>query len=385
MPRPIYRLSDAALRKTAFQQGRHSDGGGLYLSVTKQGTRHWIFLFKRSGKRTEIGLGSARDKTLAVARQDAADARALLARGIDPLAHKRVTGAPTLSMIAGQYADAFEGTVKPMVAKRWRALPRLHFGDLADLPVNKVDTAQVATQMTLLQARSMVIAAEVRPYLERVLDFATVKGHRSGDNPARLAGNLALVLPAFSIKSKHHKSMPYSDVPTFYSALRRTNSERSLILQMIILTGARSTEARLMTWGEVDMAAAIWTIPAGRMKGGVEHVVPLSKPALLLLESLQTPTGHLPTDLVFTENGKRLHNAAPNRAMEAFGGAKFTPHGFRSSFSVWAAEQTEFAGDLIDRCLAHLVGNEVTRAYQRSTLVDRRRIVMNAWATYVTA
>lgn len=373
------------MSKSKFAPGKHADGEGLYLVVTKQGARQWAFIYNRGKKRTYLGLGPEKDKTLAIARQDAAEARALLARGIDPLAHKRVAQAPSLSAVAAHYANAFESTVKPMVAKRWRALPRLHFGGLAELPVNKIDTANVAAELTLLQARSMVIAAEVRPYIERVLDFAKVKGYRDGENPARLSGNLKLVMPSFYTKSKHHSSMPYADVPAFYATLRKSNTERALLLRMLILTGARSTEVRLMTWGEVDIVAATWTIPAGRMKGKAEHVVPLSKSALLILESLQTATGHLPTDLVFTENGKRLHNAAPNRAMEAFGGGHFTPHGFRSSFSVYMAEQTEFPEDLVDRCLAHLVGNEVTRAYQRSTLVDRRRGVMDTWAAYVAA
>jgi integrase len=391
MSRPIYRLSDAQLRKSKFDPGKHADGGGLFLVVTKPGDRKaggrrkWAFFYSRGGRRIEIGLGSGWDKPLAVARQDAADARALLERGLDPLAVKR-QAASTLSVVAGQYIAAFRDTVKPAVAKRWEALPRLHFGDLAEMTVDKINVDGVTKQLTALQAKSLVIAAEVRPFIERVLDFAKIKGYREGENPARLAGNLKLVMPPFTVKSKHHKSMPYADVPTFYAGLRKSNGERALFLRMLILTGARSTELRLMTWGEVDMVGAIWTIPAERMKGKIEHRVALSKPALLILESLQTATGHPPDAFVFTdEKGRPLYSAAPNRAMDAFRGGEYTPHGFRSSFSCYIGEQTDFTTEMADRCLAHVVDSQVTRAYMRSDLLDKRRPLMDVWAQHVTS
>ena len=373
---------------TLTTPGRHADGGNLYLSISANGGRRWIFLYRWAGKQIEMGLGSARDISLARAREMADTARAQLAEGISPLSLRRAEQAvPTF----GEAADALVDDIAPGFRnakhiEQWRMTLKEYAASLRDKSVADIATDDVLAVLKPLWATKQETASRLRGRIERVLDAAKAKGLRTGENPARWRGHLDALLPKRQkLQRGHHAAMPYSDVPAFVKRLRALNGATALALEFLILTAARTGEVRGATWAEIDLEAKVWTVPAGRMKAGKAHRVPLTAAGLDALTramSLQPkPEGPAP---IFPggKPGKPLSVMALDMQMRRLK-SEMTVHGFRSSFRDWAGEETAFPREVAEAALAHTVGDATERAYRRADALEKRRKLMEAWASFV--
>ncbi|MDE4909924.1 integrase arm-type DNA-binding domain-containing protein [Methylobacterium sp. 092160098-2] len=394
MAREINRLSARKVQALS-EPGRHADGGGLYLVIEPSGSKRWVMLYRMPGRRREMGLGSASAISLARARELAAAARTLIAEGIDPIEARIAAAAPppppapvTFAEVAETYMADRERTWRNATHRtQWRQTLEVQAASLWSMPVADIGTDDVLTVLRPMWHEKAETARRIRGRIERVLDAARVGGHRSGENPARWRGHLDVLLPrSRKLTRGHHKAMPYAEVPSFYAAVSAgRTSFSSLALRFTILTAARSGETRGLIWGEVDMAAALWTVPAERMKAGRLHRVPLSAPALAILASVR-PDGAGPSDLVFPSRaGTPLSDMALAMFLRGADPNGFTVHGFRSSFRDWVTEETDFPGELAEVALAHLVGDETERAYRRGDALEKRRHLMDAWAAFVAA
>lgn len=394
MARAINRLSARAVQ-TLTEPGRHADGDGLYLVVDEGGGKRWVYLFRLAGRRREMGLGALRTVSLAQARDLAGKARALAAQGLDPVEARQAAlpppepvprAAPTFAAIADAFMDDRAGEWRNAKHRQqWRNTLTTYAANLWAMPVSDIGTPEVLAALRPIWREKPETASRVRGRIERILDAAKVEGHREGENPARWRGHLEHTLPkAAKLSRGHHAALPYRDVPAFVAALRARVADSARALEIIILTAARSGEVRGMRASEVDLDAAVWTVPAERMKGGRPHRVPLSRPALAILAPRLAAVG--PEDLLFTNT---RGGALSDMVFEAlFRRAKIdniTTHGFRSSFRDWAGDETDFPREVIEAALAHLVGDDVELAYRRGDAMEKRRQLMDLWASFVAA
>lgn len=380
------------------EPGLYHDGGGLYLQVTRgiDGTprRSWVLRFRTpTAKVREMGLGSALDVALADARSDADAARKLLRSGTDPIEARRVDRARaaadaarvmSFKQCAEAYISAHEGSWKnPKHRQQWRrTLESYAYPVFGHLPVSAVDVAMVTKVLDPIWAIKTETASRVRGRIESVLDWAAVRGLRHGDNPARWRGHLQKALPARSKvqRVEHHKAMPFGDLPHCMNDIRRVRGLSALALELLILTAARSSEVLNAHWSEFDLAQALWTVPADRMKASREHRVPLSRQALAVLADAKKLGS---ADWVFPGNkaGRPLSNMAMLEVVRGIA-PNITVHGFRSTFRDWAAERTNYPREVAEAALAHVVGDKVEAAYRRGDLFEKRRRLMQAWADY---
>lgn len=378
----------AALKKP----GRHADGGGLYLRIATSGARSWGFMYVVSGKRTELGLGSVAAIPLATARRLAGEMREAVATGTDPksvlapaapLEAQKVT---TFGDFANTYITGVEDGWKNEVhRKQWRNSLRDHAAGLLDLSIGAIDTDAVVSALQPIWLTKAETAKRVRGRIEKILDAAKVRGLRPRDsiNPAAWRGHLALLLPSQSkLERGHHPALPYREAPEFYAKLRARPAVAARCLEFTILTAARSSEALGATWGEMDPDAETWTIPAARMKAGVEHVVPLSSSAIHLLQSVM-PEHIRADDTIFAVAGVARSNMAMAMLLRRMNYGHVTTHGFRSTFRDWAGDETSFPREVIEQALAHTIQNKAERAYRRGTAIERRRELMEAWARFL--
>jgi integrase len=400
MKRQGNKLSAAAVR-AASKHGLYPDGYGLALQVSDFDTKAWVFRFMIAGRARKMGLGPLNTTSLAKARERAQKARDLLAEGIDPLdardanrLQKKVEAAK--SMTFKQCADAYikansSGWKNEKHAAQWGATfnetkrgKRVYPASTAvinDLPVSAIDTGLVRKVLEPIWYETPETASRVRGRIERVLAWATVAGHRTGDNPARWTGHLKELLPA---KTKvavvvHHDAVPYRDMPALMAALRAKHGVSARALEFTILGAARTGEVICAKWDEIDLDAKLWAVPAARMKAGREHRVPLTDRALAILEALPRED-----EYVFpgARQGRPLAHTALLVLLQGMRGKGATVHGFRSTFRDWAAEQTAYPHEMCEIALAHAVGNKVEAAYRRGDLMEKRRHLMADWAAY---
>lgn len=382
---------DPRTAATIKTPGRHSDGGGLYLSVDPTGRRRWVFMYARDGKRTELGLGGGRDLSLANARKEAVTLRAVLASGGDPRSAREKQERKTFGECADAYVEAMQPSWRNAKhAAQWAMTLTKYAAPIRARMVETIATRDVLEVLQPLWQRTPETAERLRGRIENVLDAAKAKGLRTGENPARWRGHLDQLLPKRQRLSRgHHAALPYADVPAFMANLRGREATAARALEFAILTAARSGEVLGATWGEIDLNGAVWTVPAVRMKGGREHRVPLSARAVELLEGMQAARDAekaKPSDPVFptAKAGKPLSSMAMAmllRRMEV----NVTAHGFRSAFRDWASETTGFPHEVCEMALAHTIGNKAEAAYRRGDLFDKRRGLMGAWASYCAA
>ncbi|PPD29271.1 MAG: integrase [Hyphomicrobium sp.] len=379
--------------------GRYSDGGGLYLTIGAGNRRSWIFLYRdrRSGKQREMGLGSAAAVTLAQARVKAAEARAALQAGNDPIAAARADDSevPTFGEMAEEVISSLESSWRNDKHRaQWRATLETYAPKLKPKRVDEITTEDVLAVLKPIWQTKAETASRVRGRIEKVLDAAKAKNHRVGENPARWRGHLDHLLGRRQkLQRGHHPALPYGDLPKFIAELRQRQGQglAPVALEFLILTAARTGELLLKkrddvplgaTWGEIDFEAKVWTIPAQRMKAGVEHRVPLSARAIAILKSVQ-PLRRA-DDFIFPgqEAGHPLSEMSCLMVLRRMKYCHVTVHGFRSTFRDWCGEETDFPRDVAEAALAHVVGSSVERAYRRKDALEKRRTLMEAWADY---
>ncbi|MCJ2126807.1 tyrosine-type recombinase/integrase [Methylobacterium sp. J-077] len=373
--------------------GMYGDGHGLWLQVAGKGGKSWIFRFKIAGRAREMGLGSAHTFSLAEARERARECRKLTADGIDPVEvrkEKRQEAAiaaaksVTFRTCAEKYVAAHKaGWRNAIHAAQWPSSLENHaYPVLGDLPVQAIDTVLIMKVLEPIWTTKAETATRVRGRIESVLDWATTNSYRRGENPARWKGHLANLLPKRSKVKRvvHHAAVPFKQMPDFMADLRKRHSIPASALEFTILTAARSGEVLGARWSEIDMESGIWTVPAERMKAGIEHRVPLSAAALAVLDRMQG------VDDTFVFSGARsrrpLTDKALRNALADIRDTGVTVHGFRSSFRDWAGECTSYQRELAEMALAHMVGDATERAYRRGDLFEKRRELMDAWASW---
>lgn len=378
--------------------GLNAVGGvaGLHLYIKPStGTRSWVLRVKVGNRRPDIGLGGYPDVTLEQARERAREIRDQIARGIDPLEARRAAQA------ALRVEEAKRLTFAEAAAACWRAkspefrnakhatqwkstLDTYAIPIIGDLPVGDVEIAHVVKVLEPIWKTKTETANRLRGRIENVLAWATVSGHRSGDNPARWRGNLEYALPRPSkVRSVvHHPAIPWQDMGQFMADLRQREGMGARALEFAILTAARSGEVRRATWDEIDMQAKVWTVPAVRMKAKRPHRVPLSGAAMALLEALPRVEG---SPYVFpAARGGALSDMSLSAVTRRMG-VDAVPHGFRSTFKDWARSSTAFPDEVSELALAH-VNNDATRAaYARDELLPKRKQLMDAWAKFCAA
>ncbi len=397
MARTIGKLTALTVTR-AKRRGYLADGGGLYLQIGPNGTKSWVFRFRDEGRLREMGLGPLHTVSLTEARDLATEKRRLRLAKIDPIAARdsaeeraKLEAAQAISFrdCAKAYIAAHEASWKnEKHAAQWPStLEAYAYPVIGDLSVQRIDTGLVLKVLEPIWNEKTETASRVRGRIETVLDWAKVRGHRQGDNPARWRGHLDKMLPARAKvqKVRHHAALPYSEIGSFIAALRKHEGIGAAALKFAILTAARTGEVIGATWAEIDLNANVWTIPAERMKAGKEHRVPLSKAAVAVLTEMQkAKPDYRPNHFVFRggRTGEPLSDMALLKTLERMGRDDLTVHGFRSTFRDWAAEQTNFPREVCEHALAHSLPDKVEAAYRRSDLFEKRRKLMDAWARY---
>ncbi len=383
MPRPEKKLSPQGV-KSLTSPGRHSDGGGLYLSIDASGRRRWVFMYTSNGRRVELGLGSTSTRSLKEAREEAASLRAHVVRGLDPRAERsKSTTKPTFGEFADEYVEAMRPSWRNAKhAAQWSMTLTEYAKPLRRLPIDAVTTEEILRALRPIWKRTPETAERLRGRIENVLSSAKAKGLREGENPATWKGHLDQLLPKRQRLTRgHHAALPFNDVAELFGNLSTKSATAARALQFLILTASRSGEVLGATWSEVDLDRGLWVVPASRMKAGKEHRVPLSEAALNVLRSVDV--GLRPDDHLFW--GKSPDRPLSNMAMSMLLRRmvpNVTVHGFRSSFRDWAAEVSAFSHEVCEMALAHTIPNKAEAAYRRGDLLEKRRELMEAWADY---
>jgi integrase len=393
MARAIGKLTALAVDK-ARRRGYYGDGGGLYLQVSASGAKSWVFRYKEAGRQHEMGLGPLHTIGLAEAREKARECRRVRLEGIDPIEARRTARrrakieaakAMTFKQCAERYIDSHKaGWRNPKHAAQWPSTLATYvypvFGGLA---VQAIEVGLVMKAVEPIWTAKPETASRVRGRIESVLDWATARGYRQGENPARWRGHLENLLPKKTKvrRVEHHAALPYVELPEFMAELRRQEAIGAKALQFAILTVARTGEVIGARWSEIDLERRVWVIPAERMKAGKEHRAPLSEASASIMEAMQKVREG---DYVFPGGKARrpLSNMAFLMLLRRMGRGDLTAHGFRSTFSDWCSERTNFAAEVREMALAHSVSDKVEAAYRRGDLFQKRRQLAEAWSKF---
>jgi integrase/plasmid stability protein len=396
--------------------GRYSDGGNLYLIVSKTGAKSWLFIYRSGGRQREMGLGSFDRVSLKAARAVAAEAREILGRKLDPVEERRAAEKRAEDARKAEEAEAAKDTFGTLAMKllhgytetnakgreirvpgwadgyrnvkhiaQWESTLREYASPLWDMRLDEIDVDHVLGCIQPIWLSKQETAGRVRGRIERVLAAATVRKLRKGPNPATWNGNLReLLSQRTKLQRGHHPALPWRGTPDLWPKLATLNSVSALCLRFTILTAARSGEARGARWTEIDREEKTWTVPKERMKAGREHVVPLSEEALALLdEAADLRQTDEPNELVFpsTRDRKCLSDMALAMCLRGVKSG-ITVHGFRSTFRDWAGDATPHAREVVEQALAHTVRG-VEGAYRRGTALEKRRALMADWASFI--
>lgn len=373
--------------KSMNEAGMFSDGKGLYLKITKSGTKSWIHRYKLKGRRRDMGLGTLDTVSLKEARGIVTDNHKLIDKWIDPIdARKKLEQAETLTFdeCAEQVIASKEsGWKNPKSSQQWKNSLKTYASPiLGNISIDQISTEHVLEVLKPIWTTKNVTATRVRERIEDILNWAKVMGYRSGENPALWRGHFKYLLakPSDVHKVKHHKAMPYRDISNFMAELKPMTSISAKALQFTILTGCRTKEVIGAVWDEIDMDQRTWTVPAPRMKMKRRHIVPLSNQAMSFLESLPNKEGWL---FPSPRYGKHISDMAMlNLVKHITADKKLTVHGFRSSFRDWTAEETSTLNHVAEMALAHAVGSGVEKSYRRGELLAKRAKLMQQWGNY---
>ena len=381
---PEKRLTSAFVRK-ASKPGRYYDGNGLFLKVDPSGAKRWGQRLVIHGRQRTLGLGGCALVSLSEAREAAVANRKIARTGGDPLTQRRRTTAiPTFEDAAATVIELHRhGWRNEKHAAQWESTLRTYvYARLGQRSVADISTADVMAVLMPIWNEKPETARRVRQRISTVMKWAVAQGYRA-DNPAGDA--IGAALPRHNGKSKrHHRALPHGEVAAAVEKVRSSGAGIAvkLAFEFLILTAARSGEVRLATWDEIDTDAATWTVPAARMKAGLEHRVPLCGRAMAILDEARAIADG--SGLIFpgTRTGKPLSDMTLSKLMGDLG-LNGVPHGFRSSFRDWASELTNAPRDVMEAALAHTVRDKVEAAYNRTDLFDRRRALMDQWASYL--
>lgn len=410
-------LLTAAKVKTLKTTGDHFDGRGLYLQVRGENSKSWLLKFAIRKKAREMGLGSFPDIKLEKARELRDRYRELLAQGVDPIEYRKAEAsaraaaeakAITFKQAAERYIAANRSGWKNVkhvdqwtmtllgVDPRGKPAKNDYCKPIRDLLVQDVDTALVMKILEPIWSIKTETATRVRGRIETIIDSAKARGEFVGDNPARWEGHLEHQLPKRSkiraTRKQNFPALPYVQMAEFMAELRQREGLAAAALEFHILTVPRPGNAVAARWSEIDRNAAAWDIPGDQMKKEHDHRVPLSDAALAVLDRMEkVRTGG---DFIFSANGQPLSDAAMGAVLmrmhkvrpwtDPRSGRRIVPHGFRSTFRTWGGNETNFAREILEKALAHVVGDETERSYDRGDLFDKRRKVMDAWAAFAT-
>jgi len=378
----------------AKDPGLIADGGGLYVQISRSGSKSWVFRFMLNRRAREMGLGPLNAVSLSLAREKASQCRTLLADGIDPIEYRDAEKSKqiahtqkniTFRKASESYITAHSaGWKNAKHAAQWAStLNTYAYPILGDVYVSDIDTSLVVQVLDPIWSVKTETASRVRGRIEKILNWATVSGYRKGENPARWRGHLdnLMPLPSRMRRVKHHAAMPYSEVGDFIQQLRNGSGVSRRALEFVILTAARTQEVLGATWDEIDFETKIWTVPAERMKGLTEHRVPLVERAIEILAEIQSTANNR-----FVFPGNRPNKGLSNMSLLAVLRRlqiEATAHGFRSSFRDWASEVSDFPSEVAEQALAHVNKNKVEAAYRRGDLFVKRQRLMDAWASYL--
>lgn len=400
MPRVATELGPLEIKRLTVP-GNHTVGKvpGLILQISKTGSKSWLLRVQVGTKRREIGLGAYPGVGLALAHQKAQDMRDKIAAGIDPVAERVAARQSIIQQQIAEKAMAWtfrrcaEAYIKAKApgwrnakhAQQWtNTLETYVYPTIGEKLVGNIDIADVISIVEPHWGVRTETISRVRNRIELVLDWATVRKYRSGENPARWKGNLDKLLAERSTVAPivGHRALPSSEIFGFMDRLRQVHGIGARCLEFVVLTACRSGEARLAAWSEIDFESKTWNIPGARMKSGRPHRVPLSGQVVKLLESLPHLAGE---KLIFPGRvkGKPLSDMAMTKVMRDMS-VDAVPHGFRATFSSWCASETAYPAEVREMALAHAIGDATEAAYQRSDLFDKRRRLMAEWARFVT-
>ena len=395
MPRQAKKLS--VLEVNALSDvGFHAVGGqpGLMLKIKGTGSRQWVLRYMLAGRRRDMGLGGYPAVSLAQARERARIQREMIFHGTDPVEERRKRNAElraeaeTRITVAKAWADYWRDKSAGLSAatrRHWEnSFRRYALPALGNMVVSDVDLRHVEAALRPIWETRTVTASKLRGRLEALFSWATVKGYRTGDNPARWQSGLKELLPPPSrvANAQHHRALDIDQAPAFMSALREVGGIAARCLELVILCAVRSGEGRAAGWEQFDLAAGQWSIPAEQMKMKRDHVVPLPAAAVELLERLR---GDRTEGIVFANRqGRMLSDMALLKVLRGMGWAdRTTVHGFRAVFKSWSAERTDIPDFVSEMALAHAVGDNIMKAYQRSDLLTKRRRLMREWAMFL--
>ncbi len=372
--------------------GYYSDGGNLYLRISKELNKTWAFYYKKNGKRSELGFGSINDVSLEQAREKAAELRKQLKNGVDPIEQKlRIANEIkaqkakyiTFEQCAINYIESHKaGWKNKKHIQQWHnTLSQYTFPVFGDLEVKLVDTNLITKCLNPIWLTKNETAGRLRGRIEVILDWATAHGYREGLNPSRWKGHLDKLLakPSKIRTVKHHKALPFRDVTAFLNNLNRQEGVSARCLEFTILTAARTGEAIGATWSEIDIENKIWIIPPIRMKAKREHRIPLSPSAIAILNKMLE---FKLSDYIFPGTKNGLSNMSMSSVLKRMEISDITVHGFRSTFRDWAAETTSYPGDVVEMALAHTIKNKTEEAYRRGDLLEKRSQLMEDWANF---
>jgi integrase len=409
--RLVEKLTPLGVNKTK-QPGYYGDGNGLWLQVSKSGSKSWIFRFTLGGKQREMGLGALHTVNLPEARAKAKDCRFLLLEGKDPVEARNMSKMAdalerakmmTFDQCAKAYIDAHKSSWTNVKHRaQWESTIATYASPtIGSLPVASVDTALVVKVLNPMWQTKTETATRLRGRIESILDWATTSKYRQGENPARWRGHLENLLanPEKVAKVVHHAALPWQDIGKFMRALKQRDGIAARAVEFTVLTATRSGEVRGAKWAEIDLEAALWVIPAERMKGKVEHRVPLSTAALALLNAMPrinnlvfpgTKEDTALSDMSLTAVLRRMNSTGDENQEQQWldgAGRGITVHGFRSTFRDWCAESiaNSFPREVCEHALAHSLPDKVEAAYRRGTLIDKRKLLMQAWADHCFA
>jgi integrase len=392
----MFRLTATLVAKVK-EPGMYHDGAGLYLRVAPGGTKAWLLRYRHGGRRRDMGLGPLSSVSLATAREKADAARRAVAIGVDPIRAKERERSEAAAAADGTFrATALrlidgkkDGWKNEKHRGQWlTTLSTYAFPHIGDKMVADIDVADVEACLRPIWMSKPETARRVRQRIGAVLDYAIARRVRTAGNVAK-PEILKHILPDHKTRPKHHAALPYGDVYAFLSELKAREAPAARAFEFLILTACRTGEMRGATWREIDLDARVWVVPGDRIKSGVEHRVPLSPRALEILEAAfdaapKTKGKVDPAGWVFpgASADGRLSENALTELLERMRRTDITAHGFRSTFRDWCAERTSYPRELAEKALAHVVGDEAERAYQRGDLLEKRRAMMDAWATW---